>query len=178
MGANQSIKDIFSEEWEFIKNSLVRSVEINLEDENEFLISLLRLDNSNIRNKAALVLKDRKEIKALEPLLTAIFKKENHNYNGTMVYALESLDCSKKLKEIFEILFYESYEAKISAYEILCNQTFEFTKQDIIEIQQMWEDCKLHPEKYPLNKSLEVMSMIQDAVDGFISYLKTPQDYV
>ncbi len=39
-----------------------------------------------------------------------------------MVFALESLDCSQKLKEIFRILFYESYESKLSADAILNDQ--------------------------------------------------------
>lgn len=161
-----SLKEVFFEEWGFIENLTNWREEISEEEVSEFLISLLKSENPLIRNKAALALKDRKENKALDPLLIAIFKNENHNYNGTMVYALESLDCSKKLKEIFKILFYESYESKISAYEILCNQTFEFTKQDLIEIQQMWRERKCQLEKYPLRK--EVISMIQDAVDGFM----------
>ena len=53
------------------------------------LISLLSSKNPLTRNEAALALKDRQENSALEPLLAAIFKKENHGYNGTMVYALE-----------------------------------------------------------------------------------------
>src|SRR3982074_320396 len=103
----------------------------------DFLISLLVSVVGLGCNRAALALEDIKDNMALEPLLTAIFKKQNHNYNGTMVFALQALDCSKKLKEIFRILFFETYEAKISAYAILCDQTFDFTKQDLIEIQKM-----------------------------------------
>jgi len=83
----------------------------------DFLISILSSDNSDIRNRAALALENIKDNRALEPLLAAIFIKENHNYNGTMVFALEPLDCSKKLKEIFKILFFETYESNISFYQ-------------------------------------------------------------
>jgi hypothetical protein len=102
--------------------------------------------------------------------LTSIFKKENHNNNGTMVFALESLDCSQKLKEIFKILFFETYESKISAYAILSDQPFDFTKEDLIEIKQMWGYCKQHPEKCPFYDDIETREMMQDAVDGFMSY--------
>ncbi|MBP7283744.1 MAG: HEAT repeat domain-containing protein [Leptospiraceae bacterium] len=132
------------------------------------LISLLSSKNPLTRNEAALALKDRQENSALEPLLAAIFKKENHGYNGTMVYALESLDCSKKLKEIFQILFYETFESKMSAYSILTNQEFEFTKQDLLEIQQIWDDCKLHPEKCPNYDEEETRAMMEDMVTSFI----------
>ena len=165
-------KNVFSDDWELVKSSGDRLGKIGGDEVVEFLISLIALDNSGIRNRAALALEDIKDNRALEPLLTAIFKKENFNYNGTMVFALESLDCSQKLKEIFKILFYETYEAKMSAFAILADQIFNFTKDDLLEIQEMWNDCKLHPDKCPDFDDLETREMIQDAVDGFITYLK------
>lgn len=71
--------------------------------------------------------------------------------------------------EIFRILFYETYESKISAYAILSNQIFDFTKEDLIEIQNMWNDCKQHPDKCPCYDDLETREMMQDAVDGFMN---------
>ncbi|MRX47128.1 HEAT repeat domain-containing protein [Pedobacter puniceum] len=164
-------KDVFSDDWELVKSSADRLGQIGGDEVVDFLISLIALDNSGIRNRAALALEDIKDNRALEPLLTAIFKKENHNYNGTMVFALESLDCSQKLKEIFRILFYETYESKISAYAILSDQIFDFTKEDLLEIQNMWDDCKQHPDKCPCYDDIETREMMQDAVDGFMSYL-------
>jgi HEAT repeat protein len=164
-------KDVFSDDWELVKSSANRLGEIGGDDVVDFLISLIALDDSSIRNRAALALEQIKDNRALEPLLTAIFKKENHNYNGTMVFALESLDCSKKLKEIFRILFYETYESKLSANAILSDQIFEFTEQDLLDIQRMWEDCKLHPDTCPDFDDDETREMMQDAVDGFLSYL-------
>ena len=168
---NQLKKNIFSEDWDIVKSSADKLGKIGGKEVTDFLISLLALDNSGIRNRAALALEDIKDNMALEPLLTAIFKKENHNYNGTMVFALQALDCSKKLKEIFRILFFETYEAKISAYAILCDQTFDFTKQDLIEIQKMWYDCSLDPEKCPGYNDEETRAMMQEAIYRFISDL-------
>src|SRR5690554_2379648 len=84
-------QDVFSDDWELVKSSADRLGQIGGDEVVDFLISLIALDNSGIRNRAALALEDIKDNRALEPLLTAIFKKENHNYNGTMVFALESL---------------------------------------------------------------------------------------
>jgi hypothetical protein len=64
-----------------------------------------------------------------------------------------------------------AYESKISAYAILSDQIFDFTKDDLHEIQKMWEDCKLHPDKCPGFDDTETREMMQDAVDGFLSYL-------
>lgn len=163
-------KDVFSDDWELVKSSANRLGQIGGDEVVDFLISLIALDDSSIRNRAALALKDIKDNRAIEPLIIAISKKANLNYNGTMVYALESLDCSKKLTEIFQILFYQGYEAKWSAYTILSEQIFEFTKDDLYEIQKMWTDCLLNPEKCP--DFDEVREDIQDMVDDYLSYLK------
>jgi HEAT repeat protein len=149
-----------------------RLAEIGGDEVLTFLKSLLKSENPIVRNCAALALKDMKDNRALEPLLEAIFKKENHNYNGNMVFALEGLDCSQKLKEIFKILFYESYESKLSAYAILSKQEFEFSEEDLHEINDMWEDTKQHPEKCQSYDYGDVPEMIQDAVDGYMRYLQ------
>ncbi len=164
-------KDILSDNWDIILLASDGLAEIGGEKVVTFLISLLSSENPLTRNGSALALRKIGSNSALEPLLAAIFKKENHGYNGTMVYALESLDCSKKLKEIFQILFYETYESKMSAYSILSNQEFEFTKRDLFEIQQMWDDCKLHPEKCPCYNEEETRAMMEELVTDFREYL-------
>jgi|WetSurMetagenome_2_1015567.scaffolds.fasta_scaffold30905_4 hypothetical protein len=163
-------KNIFSEDWELVKKSADKLGELGGNEITDFLISLLDLDDSGVRNRAALALEQIGDNKAVDPLFKSIFN--NHNYNGTMVFALESLDCSKHLKDIFKILFSESYEAKISAMAILDTQIFEFTSQDLKDINEMWEDCKLHTEKCPEIEDDEVRKEMQDSVDGFMEYLK------
>lgn len=165
-------KDIFSEDWELVKSAADRLGEIGGDEVVDFLISLLSLENSGIRNRAALALRDIGDNKAVKPLLKAIFKKENLNYNGTMVYALEALDCSKNLKEIFKILFYQGAEAKLSADTILSEQIFTFYREDILIIKRMWDDCKLHPEKCPDYDDIDTREMMESAVEGFMRYLE------
>lgn len=164
-------EDILSQNWDEILLASDELAEIGGEEVVTFLVSLLSSENPLTRNGAALALRKIGDSSALDPLLTAIFKKENHGYNGTMVYALESLDCSKKLKEIFKILFYETFESKMSAYSILCEQEFEFTEDDLLAIQQMWDDCKLHPEKCPCYDEKETRAMMQGLVDNYMGYL-------
>lgn len=161
---------MFSSDWELVKSSADKLGEIGGDEITDFLISLLDLDYSGIRDRAALALEQIGDNKAVEPLFKSIFK--NHNYNGTMIFALESLDCSKHLKQIFRILFSEAYESKMSAMAILDTQTFDFTSQDLLEINAMWEDCKLNPEKCPEIEDDEVKKEMQDSVEGFMEYLK------
>lgn len=164
-------KSIFFNEWETVKFAGNRLAKIGGPEVVDFLISLLNLDNSSIRNSAALALEEIKDNRAVEPLLNSIFKKENHNYNGTMVFALKSLDCSRYLTDIFKILFYETYEAKLSAFAILNDQIFEFTEAEIREVQKIWADCKLNPKSCEGYEDEKTREMMEDAVEGYIVYL-------
>jgi hypothetical protein len=166
-------KDIYSDDWDLVATSADRLAEIGGEEVIDFLILCIASDNRHLRNRVAIALSHIKDNRALEPLLAAIFKKENHKRNGTMVYALESLDCSQNLKEIFKILFFEALESKISAHSILSKQLFDLKRKDLLEIQQMWDDCKLHPEKCPLYDEIETREVMQGNVDGFMGYLRS-----
>jgi hypothetical protein len=85
-----------------------------------------------------------------------------------MVFALASLNCNKKFKEIFKILFYQSYESKMSAYTILDQQEFDFIENDLYEIQKMWNECLRNPKLCPdFENSKED---IQETVDAYLSY--------
>jgi HEAT repeat protein len=145
------------------------------EEAIQVLIDLLESADPQIRNSVALGIYDLKPQRALEPLLAAIFKDENHNFNGTLVYALGQLDCGHKLKEIFTILFYESYEAKYGAYEILDTQIFEFSRGDLLAIKAMWEDLLERPERCPGFDSDDTREMILSSVNGYMSYLDTDE---
>ena len=164
--------NMFSDNWELVCESGKKLGELGGKEITDFLISLLEQENSEIRNRASLALEEIKDNRALKPLLKAIFKKENFNYTGTMVFALESLDCSKNLKDIFKIMFYQAYECKMSAMTILDTQIFEFTTQDLLEIKEMWEDCLLRPETCPEIENKKVKREMQECVDGFLAYLK------
>lgn len=163
--------EIISDDLENFEVVQTRLIEIGGKEVVDLLISLLTLDNPTIRNRAALVLEEIKDNKAVNPLLKAIFKKENQNNNETLVYALQALDCSKKLKEIFRILFFGSYDSKITAFNILSDQEFEFTVNDLKKIQHMWLEYNKYPDKYQLEDDEETKEMMQDMVDGFMWYL-------
>lgn len=164
-------EDLFSNNWELMKDSSEALRDLGGEEGFRFFIELLDLDNSRnlTRNVAALRLKELGDNRAIEPLLRAALKTENIHFNGTLVYALSGLDCSQKLVALFDILFYHGYEAKVMALGIIDEQIFEFSKEDILEIKSKWEDIKQHPEKSPAFEDSK--KMIEDAVYGFLPYL-------
>jgi hypothetical protein len=124
---------------------------------------------------------DNKFNDALEPLLRSITKEENRNARGTMVYALQELDCTDKLKELFDILFTATKNAEVQTgiLTVLDGQEFEFTKDDLREIQKKWEILKedwdeLNGIKKGEVKDYEIdKNVVQTFVDGYVSYLET-----
>jgi hypothetical protein len=168
--------DVLTKEWEEAREAsddLVESGSSLSSDQKEgifsFFISLLGDESYDKRCIAAYALKNIGRKEAVAPLFNTIFTRERTNYNGTFVYALTGLDCSEHLKDVFKILFYQGFEARIHAREILRDQEFEFTRQDLLDIKATWESLKINPEKGEYEK--DTMVMIDKAVNRYISYL-------
>ena len=60
----------------------------------------------------------------------------------------------------------------MSAHAILSEQIFKFSEDDLYDIKNMQNDCLLNPEKCP--DFDESKDDIQDMVNNYLSYLKTP----
>ena len=163
---------ILTSNWKVAKLAIDDLVKIGDESVIEFLIGLLDQKDAAIRNKAALALSDLKAHQAVKPLLTSIFKPENRNYNGTMVYALQELNCEHLLVEIFQILFYHDYEAKMGAMTILEEQIFSFDEYDLFKIQKMWQEYNENFEKGKGFDNEALRLEIQEVYEGFMKYLK------
>ena len=95
------------------------------------------------------LIREKKTQKAVPHLFENIFKKENKNKIGSMVFALTELDCSNYFVEVFKIYIYGSFEAKNHADTILSEQDFSFTKKDMEEVENIWSGCQKNPELCP-----------------------------
>lgn len=162
-------QDLLSKESEKILYAAKRLSDLGIDAGIEFLIPLLERKEPEIRNKAALALADLKDSRAVEPLLSAISKKDNYHFNGTLVHALSFLNCEKNLMNLFEILFYQEYEPRIGVVKILEAQEFEFSEKDLYAIQAKWNFIKNHPEKCP--EFEKVKDDIENIIEGFLIYL-------
>ncbi len=171
---------LFSDNWEEGKEASNQIFEIGGQENINFLIGLLSHSNDSLRNRVALTFRKYKFNEALEPLFLAINNPENQGKIGTLVYALQTLDCKNKLKELFDLVFFGNYEVKSGALQILEKQEFEFSENDLIQIKTKWDNCKLtwdeknhidpnEPKSFDLDKDL-----IQSFVDGYLNYLKKP----
>ncbi len=167
---------LFSEDWELVKSA---SNQLFIEGEFDYLLGLLSHKEYSIRNATALTFRENKYQEALEPLLEAITIKEYSNSIGTLVYALEALNCANKLTELFRILFtaYKNWEVQNHILTILDEQEFEFTADELIVIQNMWTDLKdnwngLNGIVYERRTEFDIdKDIVNDAVLGFTTYL-------
>lgn len=171
MNIKEFKKVILSNKEEISEQTIKVLLKNNADEVVNFLIELLNHHDPLIRNQSAFILYDIKDERAKQPLLKAIFKKGNQNYNGTLVYSLSALNCEDLLVELFKILFHESDEAKMSANSILNKQEFLFTQQDLFTIREMWNNynTRLIQEKRAENDEWELS--IKETYESFIEYL-------
>ncbi len=118
------------------------------------LIGLLDSNDGYVRNASALALREIGDNTAVSPLLKAIHKKENMNNRGTLVYALENLDCSRHFMTIFALALADSFEVKMSAMDILHEQGFYIDDDDCLKAQSMLDASDIDEEEYEMLRSL------------------------
>jgi hypothetical protein len=162
-------KEFISTDWGIAEPALDKLVRIGGDEVLEFFISFLAGTDVLLRSRASIGLHDLGDSRAVEPLMKAILKKENENYRGTMVYALDTLDCPDLLPQLFDLLFYGNAEVKMGAASVLDHQIFEFDSADLYTIRAKWEDLRLHPEKCPDYEATK--EEIEHFVEGFLAYL-------
>ena len=162
--------EFVSSNWAIAEPALDSLVSIGGDEVLDFFISFLDEKDVLLRNRACIGLHDLADSRAVEPLMKAILKKENENSRGTMVYALDDLDCTHLLPQLFDLLFYGNAEVKMGVTSVLDRQIFEFDSEDLYTISAKWKDLKLHPEKCPDYD--ESKQEIEHFVDGFLAYLK------
>lgn len=144
-----------------------------------FLIALLYQENPRARNAAAMTFRINRFNTAVVPLFHAIIKPENSRYRGTLVYALEKLNCIYHLGELFSILFGAAgnWEVQASILNILEEQIFEFTKDELRTIAESWNAIQNNwntLNNIDENNIREIdfdRRLIQHFVDGYLAYL-------
>lgn len=116
---------------------------------DKFLIDLLDSNKSSIRSRSCSLIREKKIQNAVPGLFKNIFKEENKNNIGSLVFALTELDCSKYFIEIFKIYIFTSFEASNHANTILREQDFDYTHEDLKEVEEAWGKCQITPSLCP-----------------------------
>ena len=131
MDANSLITKILVGEWSEKVDAADELARIASSEVVDVLSCLLTNSDGEIRNAAALALREIGDSAAVRPLLDAIQRPENHRNRSTLVYALETLDCSRHFIDIFRLALSSKYDVQMSALSILDEQGFWVSADDI-----------------------------------------------
>lgn len=101
----------------------------DVQDISAILAALTSLDASQ-RHRAALRLRDVSRA-AVDALIAAALRPENRNHNGTLVYALRFFNCEHLFSELFGLALHGDYEVQCMALEILKDQSFYVTEEQL-----------------------------------------------
>ena len=127
----------------------------------DHLVELLRSPHGQIRNRTALVLRKIEDNRAIEPLMTAIQLPANKNNNGTLIYALQTLDCQHLFSFLFDLVIDGDFEVECMSLAILQEQDFEVTPAMLCEAKHKLDEYSLRdharPECAELAKVLQVV---------------------
>lgn len=154
-------------------SQLISNCKLDPKDKEEsvkYIIDKLNSRESGIRYIASLMIIQFKINEAAEMLIKRILDTDTLGSNGTMAYALKELDCKNNLVHIFRILATQSFESKCHAYNILSEQEFEFTKDDICEMKQIFEHAFQNKKTNQIFDD-ETLQMIANVYEGFKQYL-------
>ena len=172
----EEIDKLFKNDLEW-KNEFIDSKTLEKLDKDksiELIIHKLDSKETSIRYIASHMILTFKIEKSKEKLIKRILDKDTFNSNGTMTYALSHLNCQNYLVNVFEILATQSYESKMHAYNIMSEQTFEFTEDDLNKMKNIWNQFE---ESTKRNKDLdeETIELVKDGYEGYVSYLNKHQ---
>ena len=104
------------------------------------IIELLQSPVSEIRDIAALTLREIKDDRAVQPLLNSIKDPNHFGVRSTLAYALETLNCSEYFIDIFQLALAKHVFVRTSAMTILTEQRFWIEDSDIVHARQLLAD--------------------------------------
>ena len=179
--------DVYSADWEVAKaasNRLFtfggRFNKTGRRRNRRFLVAVLDQNEPQARRAVALTFRKQRYQLALPALLRAIKNPANLHQRSTMAYALENLNCSQRLAELFTILFgaIKNPLLQSSILNVLEEQIFEFSRTDLFTIEAQWNTIKsdwnrlneinsVSPTEYTYDQAV-----IQNFVDGYMAYLE------
>jgi HEAT repeat protein len=122
-------------------------------------VTALASSDPKMRNIAASHLRELGDDAAVDPLLTAAKLPANANNRGSLVYALQTLDCSRQFTRLFDLALTGNYEVQCHALTILDEQPMKPSHAELAAAQAKL-DAFVPPDH-----------MTEDDVDRFKSEL-------
>lgn len=126
----------------------------------EAVLPLLQSQDDDIRDAVALTLRDLQSNKSVAPLIDALVNPINPENISTLVYALESLDCRNYFTEVFDMALSSKPDIQIGACNILQEQNFVVTKNELEYVSYLLKQSHVHTFFYKcLKKVIKQITM-------------------
>ena len=136
-----------NEDREIALEALTEMTRLGGEEVFQFYVHLLNSEKPFLRNGAASGLMQLADPRAVPFLLEAIRNPANYGRNGTLVYALSAFDCHHLFRELWLIILYQGYEAKLMALNILDEQSVTWLHEDADEVRRHWLQVRQQPDQ-------------------------------
>lgn len=147
--------DLYSEDWETSLKASDTLAKLNRPETISILIVALNSENSWTRNSAALGIRKTNNNSAFRALLDRIKELGPDEEIGTLVYSLETGDCSKYLLNIIDLHFNGNFEVENATTTILNEQEFKLTTEEFEKLKLKLQDHGMTVEdldiKYKIN---------------------------
>ena len=141
--------DMQSDDWATARRAADALAELGGADAVTILIPCLASPSPVTRNAAAIALRDIGDNAAREPLIRAITDPLTQGDRGTLVRALQTLDCSACLRFLFQLALTETFEVQNHALQILYEQEFWYTREDLVEMEAELEGYAQREDRPP-----------------------------
>lgn len=127
---------LYSQKWEESLNAADQLAAIKSDESIAILIQALKSDDNFIRNAASLGIREADDSIASKALFDRIIELGANEEIGTLVYSLETFDCSKYLMEIVNLYFDGNYEVQVSTLTIIEEQIFTLSYGEFQQVAQ------------------------------------------
>jgi HEAT repeat protein len=145
MSLSELEKHLYGDDWDAAKQAAEDIARENSIEARSIIFRAIKSCNVHVRNAAALAVREEKIQDSVPYLIESIMNKDNENQRGTMVYALESLDCRELFDFLFRLALEANYECRSIACDILWDQGFMVSDQDIDDAEaflNQWEETQ------------------------------------
>ena len=142
----EKLKDqIKSDDWDTCYSAACRIAEISSSEATNILLNMLKSKEPNSRNLAAVAMRNSRNQEYFNPLIARIKELGVDGQIGSLVYALEKLNCSRNLYDIATLNLTNkgNEEIKHSTTVILNEQAFVLTKADLEKVEHLLDQYSL-----------------------------------
>ncbi|KEO83128.1 HEAT repeat domain-containing protein [Tumebacillus flagellatus] len=118
-----------------------------IEATGELIVHLMETDHPRFRNAIAIALSDMGAQEAVEPLMELLEDPKTVGNRGSLLYALESFDCSKHAQKLVQFM---------------CEGNFEVSRQSYLVLQACKDKISMHEREWCIGRLQQAIDELED----------------